>query len=120
MLTHKGNVYTRKKHQDNTRACSKASIIWEFGDEYERTVEGHQRKYWRCGLCKRTTLLVMTDNSSSGLRHLKKKHKIDKDGKQTWSQSTIAATFATATTVAQELAQRIKPGSEALAFHTQA
>jgi hypothetical protein len=81
-LMHKGNLHTRKEHQDNTRAYSKASIIWQFGDEYARTVNGQQKKYWRCGLCDRTTILVMSDNSSSGLRHLKKNHKIDKDGQR--------------------------------------
>jgi hypothetical protein len=81
-LTHKCNLYTRKEHQDNTRAYLKASIIWQFGDEYTRTANGHQRKYWRYGLCKKTTLLVITDNSNSGLRHLKKSHNINKDGQK--------------------------------------
>ena len=99
-LTHKGNLYTRKEHQDNTRAYSKASIIWQFGDEYARTVNGHRKKYWRCGLCNRTTMLVMTDNSSSGLRHLKENHKIDKDGQRQASQTRVDAAFAAAATVA--------------------
>lgn len=38
----------------------------------------------------------MTDNPSSGLRY----HKIGNDGKHTSSQSTIAAAFSAATTVA--------------------
>jgi hypothetical protein len=88
-LMHKGNLYTRKEHQDNTRAYSKASIIWQFGDEYARTVNGQQKKYWRCGLRDRTTILVMSDNSSSGLRHLKKNHGIDKDRQRQTSQITV-------------------------------
>lgn len=99
-LTHKGNLYTRKEHQDNTRAYTKASIIWQFGDECARTVNGQQKKYWRCGLCNRTTILVMTDNSSSGLRHLKKNHKIDKDGQRQTSQTMVTAAFAAAATAA--------------------
>ena len=98
-LTYRGNLFTRKEHQDNTRAYSKPSIIWQFGDEYARTVDGHQKKYWRCGLCNKTTMLVMTDNLSSGLRHLKKKHKIDKDGQKQTSQTTATAAFAAAATV---------------------
>jgi hypothetical protein len=31
----------------------------------------------------------MSDNSSSGLRHLKKNHKIDKDGQRQTSQTTV-------------------------------
>src|SRR3954470_10891529 len=85
--------YSGKEHQDNTRAYSKASIIWQFGDEYERTINGHRKKYWRCGLCNRTTILVMNDNSSSGLRHLKKRHKIDKDGQRQTSQTSITTAF---------------------------
>ena len=92
-LMHKGNLYTRKEHQDNTRAYSKASIIWQFGDEYARTVNGQQKKYWRCGLRDRTTILVMSDNSSSGLRHLKKNHGIDKDRQRQTSQTTAFRFF---------------------------
>jgi hypothetical protein len=58
-------------------------------------------KYWRCGLCARTTMLAMTDNSTIGLRHLRKKHGIDEDGQRiNTKQSTITAAFAAATTVA--------------------
>ena len=81
-LMHKGDLYTRKQHQDATRAFTKSSIIWKFGDEYEKGGNSRQRvKSWRCELCNKTTLLVMTDNSSSGLRHLKNKHNIDKNRK---------------------------------------
>ena len=46
-------------------------------------------------------MLAMNDNSTSGLRHLKKKHKIDKYGQRMGTkQSTITAAFAAATTVA--------------------
>src|SRR4051794_11394063 len=45
-------------------------------------------------------MLVMTDNSSSGLRHLKENHKIDKDGQRQASQTRVDAAFAAAATVA--------------------
>ena len=46
-------------------------------------------------------MLAMNDNSTSGLRNLKKKHKIDKYGQRMGTkQSTITAAFAAATAVA--------------------
>jgi hypothetical protein len=41
----------------------------------------------------------MTDNSSSGLRHLKKSHNIDKDGQKKISQIIVSAAFVAAVTV---------------------
>jgi hypothetical protein len=58
-------------HEYNQRAFTKPSVIWQRGDEYKR-IGGYRTKYWLCGLCARTTVLTMTDNSTTGLRHLKK------------------------------------------------
>jgi hypothetical protein len=97
----KGKQYVWKQHEDNQRAFTTPSVIWQLGDEYEKIGSGHRRKFWRCGLCPNTKMLAMNDNSTSGLRHLKKKHKIDKYGQRIGiKQSTITAAFAAATTVA--------------------
>lgn len=103
-LKHRGVLYTRKDHEDQTRAYTKSSIIWQFGDEYEKGGEDGRPpvKTWRCGICKKTVLLVMKDNSSSGLRHLRNKHKIDKTGAS--PQSTIAAAFTAVNAVASLVA----------------
>src|ERR1700733_10193321 len=80
-VVHKGKEYLWRKHRDNTRVFSQPSVIWFLGDEYERTGNSRQKRFWRCGLCKGTTMLVCGGGSSSGLRHLKK-HRIDKQGHQ--------------------------------------
>jgi hypothetical protein len=67
-LTYKGRQYMWKHHEDNYRAFTKPSIIWQFGDEYRRIGSGQGTRYWRCGLCKTTILLTITDNSSTSLR----------------------------------------------------
>jgi hypothetical protein len=101
-VVHKGKQYLWRKHRDNTRAFSQPSVIWFLGDEYERTGNSRQKRFWRCGRCKGTTMLACGGGSSSGLRHLKKKHRIDKQGQQTATkQRTITSVlFAAATTVA--------------------
>ena len=35
-LVHKGKHYDWRPHEDNARAFSKPSVIWQLGDEYER------------------------------------------------------------------------------------
>ena len=107
-LTYKGKQYIWKHHEDNCRAFTKPSVIWQLGDEYRRTGSDQEVRYWRCGLCKTTTLLAMTDNSSTGLRHLKRKRKIDKNGQRIdRTQSTVAAAFAAATAVANTAANLV-------------
>lgn len=62
-----------------------------------RRGNNHWKQYWRCGLCKKHTMLAIDTGSSSGLRHLKK-HKIDKNGQRIRgsSQTTIISAFTTA------------------------
>jgi hypothetical protein len=97
----KGKKYVWKAHEDNQRAFTKPSVIWQLGDEYEKIGSGYRRKYWRCRLCIKTKMLVINDNSSSGLRHLKKDHKIDRNRQRmSTKQSIITVAFAAATTVA--------------------
>jgi hypothetical protein len=68
LFAHKGKQYIRKQHDDNERAFTKSSTIWQLGDEYEKLGNGHQKKNWRCGLCStKTTMLAMKDSSSAGL-----------------------------------------------------
>jgi hypothetical protein len=100
-VVHKGKTYQWQQHTDHTRAFCKPSVIWDLGDEYGRMENSRQRRFWRCGICKKNTLLACENSSSSGLRHLKKKHKIDKNGQRIiTSQKTITSAFAvTATTV---------------------
>ena len=57
-VVHKGKQYLWRKHRDNTRAFSQPSVIWFLGDEYERTGNSRQKRFWRCGLCKGTTMLA--------------------------------------------------------------
>jgi hypothetical protein len=100
-VTVKGKQYVWQQHEDNQRAFTKPSVIWQLGDEYEQMGSGYRKKYWRCGLCTKTKILAMNDNSTSGLRHLKKTHKIDESGQRMdTKQSTVTAAFAAATTVA--------------------
>lgn len=91
-LTYKSKQYIWKHLEDNCRAFTKPSIIWQLRDECRRTGSNQGMRYWRCELCKTTTLLAMTDNSSTGLRHLKKKRKIDENGQRIdRTQSTVTA-----------------------------
>jgi hypothetical protein len=87
-----GKRYVWKAYEDNQRAFTKPSIIWQLGDGYEKVDSGYRRKYWRCGLCTKTKMLVMNDNSTSGLCHLKKERRIDRNGQRMGTkQSTITA-----------------------------
>src|SRR5207249_6399987 len=45
----KAKRYDWRPHEDNTRAFTKPSIIWQLGDEYERRGNSHRKQYWRCG-----------------------------------------------------------------------
>jgi hypothetical protein len=100
-VVHKGKEYLWHKHRDNTRAFSKPSVIWLLGDEYERTGNSYQKRVWRYGLCKKTTMLACEGGSSSGLRHLKKKYRIDKQGQRmkTKQRTITSALSAVVTTV---------------------
>jgi hypothetical protein len=60
------------------RATETPSIIWCIGEEYER----NKHRFWRYGICKKTKLLAMDKGTTSALRHLRKDHKIDKQGKR--------------------------------------
>src|SRR5947209_19682317 len=61
-LTYKGKQYIWKYHEDNCRAFTKPSVIWQLGDEYRGTGSDQETS---CGLCKTTTLLAMTDAMSA-------------------------------------------------------
>jgi hypothetical protein len=50
----KGKQYVRKAHEDDRRAFTKTSVIWQLGGEYGKTGSGYRRKYWRYGLCTKT------------------------------------------------------------------
>ena len=50
----KGKQYVWKAHEDNQRAFTKPSVIWQLGDEYEKVGSGYRRKYLCCGLCTKT------------------------------------------------------------------
>src|SRR5437763_16348966 len=69
----KGKEYQRHY---GSRAARVPSVIWNTGEEYER----NGKKYWRCGICKNNKLLAINNGTSSALRHLKQRHKIDKAG----------------------------------------
>jgi hypothetical protein len=110
-VIYKGKHFDWRPHEDNTRAFAKTSVIWQLGDEY--STRGNDRnRYWRCGICKRSTILVIDDGSSSGLRHLKKKHKIDKEGQRIGnsraSQSTIPSAFEVAATAAATVTNLVR------------
>ena len=80
-------------------AAQDPSVIWSVGEEYER----NKKRFWRCGICKRTKMLAIQNGTSSALRHLKKDHKINKQGKRIQSNQTtiVEATAIAAQTVAQ-------------------
>ena len=71
-VVYKGKQYLWPKYQDNTRAFPSPSVIWFLEDEYERTGNSRQKTFWRCGLCKGTTMLASPGGSSSGLRRLRR------------------------------------------------
>src|SRR5271156_3617394 len=74
----KGTTYLWQQHPDNTRAFTKPSVIWLLGDEYERINNSQNKRFWRCGICKKIIILAYDHLSSSALRHLKKKHNINR------------------------------------------
>ena len=45
-LTYKGKQYIWKHHEDNCRAFTKPSVIWQLGDEYRRTGSDQETRYW--------------------------------------------------------------------------
>jgi hypothetical protein len=71
----KGKEYQRRY---GTRAARAPSVIWNTGEEYER----NGKKHWRCGICKNDKVLAINSGTSSALRHLKQRHKIDKAGQR--------------------------------------
>ena len=80
-------------------AAQDPSVIWDLGEEYER----NHKRFWRCGICKKTKMLVIQKGASSALRHLKKGHKIDKQGRRIRTDQMIIVEAATI--VAQTIAQ---------------
>ena len=75
-LVHKGKHYDWRPHEDNYRAYTKPSIIWQLGDEYGKRGNSHRKQYWRCGVCRNHTVLAIEEGSSSRLRSLKKQQEI--------------------------------------------
>jgi hypothetical protein len=67
------------------RAAQDPSVIWSLGEEYERNKE----RFWRCGICKKTTMLVIHRGISSALRHLRRCYKINKIGRRIRPRQTI-------------------------------
>jgi hypothetical protein len=83
---------------NSMRITSARSVIWQVDDEYEKMGNGRQKK--RCRLRTKTTMLATKDSSSAGLRHLKRKHKIDKNRqRRDTSQTTLPTAFAAASTI---------------------
>ena len=37
------------------RSAQDPSVIWNLGEEYER----NNKRFWRCGICKKTKMLVI-------------------------------------------------------------
>jgi hypothetical protein len=70
---------------------------------YGRNMRGIIRGSGRCGICKKTKMLVIQKGTSSALRHLKKDHKINKQGRRIRTDQMI--TVEAATIVAQTIAQ---------------
>ena len=64
----KGKQYVWKQHEDNQRAFTTPSVIWQLGDGYEKIGNGYRRKYWRCGLCTNTKMLAMNVESLAAPR----------------------------------------------------
>ena len=85
-------IYKLKEYvrRPGVRATREPSVIWSVGKEYKR----NKKRFWRCSICKKTTMLVMQNGISSALRHLKKDHKIDKQGRRIQTkQRTIIETI---------------------------
>jgi hypothetical protein len=91
-------VYSHREYirHPGIRAAQDPSMIWNLGEEYER----NHKRFWRCGICKKTKMLAIQKGTRSALRHLRKDHKIDKQGRRIRTdQMTIveAATIAAQT-----------------------
>jgi hypothetical protein len=71
----KGKEYL---HHPGLRAANEPSVIWRLGEEYKR----NKQKFWRCGICNKNKMLAIKGGTSSALRHLKKDHNLDKQGKR--------------------------------------
>jgi hypothetical protein len=73
-------VYKCKEYlrHPSVRHTETPSVIWYLGEEYER----NKNKFWRCGICKKTKILVIRNGTSSAIRHLRKDYKIDKKGQR--------------------------------------
>lgn len=93
----KGKEYQRYYGARATRA---PSVIWSTGEEYER----NGKKHWRCGICKTDKMLAISSGTSSALRHLKQRHKIDKAGQRIQKQPTIVEALSVAGKVAKTVA----------------
>jgi hypothetical protein len=78
-LTYKGTQYIWKHHHNNNgRASTMTSVLWQLRDEYKRIGSDQRtKKYWRYGLYKKTILLEVNTSLNAGVRYLKRKHKID-------------------------------------------
>jgi hypothetical protein len=74
-VIHKYREYLR---HPGIRAAETPSVIWSVGEEYRR----NKKKYWRCGICKKTKMLAIDKGTTSALRHLRRDHKIDKKGRR--------------------------------------
>jgi hypothetical protein len=44
-FVHKGKHYDWRPHEDNCRAYTKPSIIWQLGNEYEKRGNSRRRQY---------------------------------------------------------------------------
>ena len=94
-------VYNHREYirHPRIRATQDPSVIWDLREEYER----NHKRFWRCGICKKTKMLVIQKGTSSALRHLKKDHKINKQGRRIRTDQMIIVEVATI--VAQTIAQ---------------
>ena len=94
-------VYNHREYirHPEIRTAQDPSVIWNLGEEYER----NHKRFWRCGICKKTKMLATQKGTSSSLRHLKKDHKIDKQGRRirTGQVTIVEAATIAAQTVAQ-------------------
>ena len=94
-------IYNHREYirHPGIHAAQDPSVIWSIEEEYER----NKKRFWRCGICKRTKMLAIQNRTSSALQHLKKDHKINKQGKQIQSNQIIIveAIAIAAQTIAQ-------------------
>ena len=74
-LSHLGKVYYC---QQSARAVRVPSSIWQLGAEYE--CENNKKRYWRCSICRNNKILTIDGGTSSVLRYLVRRHKVDKKG----------------------------------------